>query len=122
MRLAKSILEVAAVAAFCLAAFAADDTAIPPVLSCGNGVPGGIECITSKRDLKDAHRAFDRGMKFNEQRQFEDALVQFEDASRLAPREAKYLTGNTGLGIRPVHSVRPMRARLSALGHPRAIL
>lgn len=92
MRLAKSILEVAAVAAFCLAAFAADDTAIPPVLSCGNGVPGGIECITSKRDLKDAHRAFDRGMKFNEQRQFEDALVQFEDASRLAPREAKYLT------------------------------
>ena len=49
-------------------AFAADPDpgAAIPIVSCGNGVPGGINCIPSKNDLKEARNAYARGLKLQE--------------------------------------------------------
>ena len=73
-------------------ASSADDAASMPPVSCGNGIPGGISCLTSKKDLKEAREAFARGMKLQEHKQLEDAFTQFDQATRLAPQEARYLT------------------------------
>jgi len=49
-----------------------DDPLSPPVISCGNGVPGGINCLVSKRELKEARGAFREGMKLEDQRRLDD--------------------------------------------------
>ena len=48
-------------------------------------MPGGINCIASKKDLKQAHNAYTHGLKLGNHGQLEEALVQFNDASRLVP-------------------------------------
>jgi general secretion pathway protein D len=42
--------------------------------------------------LKQAKAAFQRGVKLHDQEKLEAALAEFEDASRLAPRNVQYLT------------------------------
>jgi general secretion pathway protein D len=74
------------------AAFAAD---VPPSItpiSCGNGVPGGVNCIASKKELKEARYAFAQGVKLRDHRQLEEALAQFNTATRLAPMDTQFLT------------------------------
>jgi tetratricopeptide (TPR) repeat protein len=71
---------------------AAEDPPVPPLISCGNGVAGGINCIPTKHDLKLARAAFDRGVKLNKHERLEEALAQFEEASRLAPQDMHFLT------------------------------
>src|SRR2546423_12750804 len=59
MRRALFILAVAVLSA--TAAVAGDEsqsTAAP--VTCGNGVPGGINCIATKKDLKEARDAYAR--------------------------------------------------------------
>ncbi len=75
-------------------ALAANDATVdaPPTISCGNGVPGGINCVTSKKDLKEANNAFNRGLKLEERRQFEEAFVAFDDASRMAPQNTQFFS------------------------------
>jgi len=73
-------------------AFAADDPAPAAPASCRNGIPGGVNCFVTKKDLKDSRNAYARGMKFQDHRQLEQALEQFEEASRLAPQNPQYLT------------------------------
>lgn len=61
-------------------------------LSCGNGIPGGINCIASKKDLKEAHNAYSRGLRFQDHKQLDEAFAQFDKAARLAPRDTQFLT------------------------------
>jgi hypothetical protein len=82
-----------------LAAFAAaggDDTSSPsapePPISCGNGIPGGVNCIVSKQEFKEARKAYKSGLRLEEQRRLEEAFDRFEQATRLAPQNMQFLT------------------------------
>jgi general secretion pathway protein D len=72
----------------------ADDSSLTtaPIISCGGGVPGGVYCIPSKKELKEAHKAYSRGVKLEKQHQQEEALAQFNQASRLAPQNVAFLS------------------------------
>jgi hypothetical protein len=74
------------------AAFAGDDPASAPPISCGNGIPGGVNCLVSKKELKEARYAFREGVKLQDQRRLEEAFGQFDTASRLAPQNIQFLT------------------------------
>lgn len=83
-------VSLAAVLAVC--AFAsADETASAPPIRCDNGLVGGVNCIPSAKDLKEAHAAYKRGKKLVENQQLEDALTQFEDAAKLDPLSVEFL-------------------------------
>jgi tetratricopeptide (TPR) repeat protein len=74
---------------------AADTPAIaPPLCSNSSGAPA---CRGPKKDLKAARLAFARGLKLeksqNENLQsLDQALYEFEEASRLVPQNVEYLT------------------------------
>ncbi len=95
MRCVRSILAVGFLAALaCARAFAGSEP--PPstdsAISCGNGVPGGINCIPSRQDIKAAHTAFARGLKLEERNRLEEAFAAFDEASRLAPQDAQFFS------------------------------
>jgi general secretion pathway protein D len=69
-----------------------DDAASAPLISCGNGIPGGTNCTVSKQELKQARKSFQAGLKLQEQQQLEQALNRFDDASRRAPQNVQFLT------------------------------
>ncbi len=72
---------------------AADDPATAaPMISCGNGIPGGIYCVPSKEELKHAHRAYSLGLKLEKQNRQEEALAKFDQASRLVPDDIAFLS------------------------------
>jgi len=70
----------------------ADEPLPEPPVNCRNGVAGGISCFATKRDLKDAREAFKKGVKLHDHQRFEEALVQFDEATRLVPQNSEYLT------------------------------
>jgi len=72
-------------------AFAAGDDSAPPV-TCSNGIPGGVSCIFSKKDLKEAQKAFARGVKLQDHHRLDDAFAQFDEAARLVPQNPQFLT------------------------------
>jgi len=69
----------------------ADEASAPPI-SCGNGLIGGINCVATKKDLKVAREAYEKGLKLKERQQFGEAFDQFDKASRLAPQDVQFLT------------------------------
>jgi general secretion pathway protein D len=69
-----------------------DSAADAPKISCANNVAGGVNCVPSKRDLKEARLAYANGLKLQDQRQLEAAYGQFEEASRLAPQDHIFLS------------------------------
>lgn len=69
-----------------------DDASSAPPISCGNGIPGGVNCIVSKKELKEARNAFNKGVKLQDQRRLEEAFDRFDEASRLAPQNMQFLT------------------------------
>ena len=71
---------------------AGNDPSSDPPISCGNGVPGGVNCIASKKELKQARYAFKKGAKLRDQQRMEEAFVQFDKATRLAPQDVQFLT------------------------------
>lgn len=73
------------------------DVSISPPISCANGLIGGINCIPSKKDLKQSREAFERGLKLHKRQRFEEALVQFDEAARLNPQNVEYLTARERL-------------------------
>jgi len=73
------------------AALAGDDPSSVPI-SCGNGVPGGINCLVSKKELKEARSAFHEGVKLRDSQQLEAAFAQFDRATRMAPQNSQFLT------------------------------
>jgi len=74
------------------AASAADDSALAPPIACSSGVPGTVSCILSKKDVKEAQSAYRRGLRFQQRQHPEEALAQFEQATRLVPQNLQYLT------------------------------
>ena len=94
MRRALFILALAVLASAIAAASTTGDqpqSTVAPV-TCGNGVPGGINCIATKKDLKEARDAYARGLKLQERKRFEEAFAQFDKAARLAPQDPQFLT------------------------------
>lgn len=89
-RVAASLL--AAVLAVMPAWAGTDDP--PPALpiTCANGLIGSVNCSPTKENLKQARKAFDRGVKLHAQQHMEEALAQFDEASRLAPQNTEFLT------------------------------
>ncbi|MGA7591414.1 MAG: hypothetical protein WBW02_12940, partial [Candidatus Sulfotelmatobacter sp.] len=94
MRCAPSILRVCVLLALAsIPVFAGTDIPVdPPAISCGNGVPGGINCVPSKNDLKEAHNAYARGLKLEEHKRLAEAFTEFDKASRLAPRDTHFFS------------------------------
>jgi len=68
------------------------DIALEAPATCRGGVAGGVNCIVSKQDQKQAQKAFERGVKLHRQQHIEEALKQFEEAAHLVPQNAEYLT------------------------------
>jgi general secretion pathway protein D len=79
------------VATLASAAFAGDDPASVPI-SCGNGVPGGINCLGSKKELKEGRSAFHEGVKLRDRQQLAEAFTHFDKAARMAPQNPQFLT------------------------------
>jgi general secretion pathway protein D len=75
-------------------AFAAGDNpaAADPPVSCGNGIPGGINCVPSRKDLKEAREAFSRGLHLRSNKRWEEAFALFDEASRLVPQDTQFVT------------------------------
>ena len=74
-------------------AFAADDATVDaPIISCGNGIPGGVYCAPTKKDLKQARSAYARGLKLQGQDRLEEAFARFDEASRLEPQDLAFLS------------------------------
>jgi general secretion pathway protein D len=63
----------------------------PPV-TCASGVPGGISCIVTRKDRKQAEAAYLRGMKLQEHHELNDAYEQFDEATHIVPQDARFLT------------------------------
>jgi general secretion pathway protein D len=78
-------------ASLSLFTFGADNPSASPVVSCGNGVPGGVNCIVSKQDKKQGRQAYARGLKLESHKDLEDAFKEFDQAVRLVPQDPQYL-------------------------------
>jgi hypothetical protein len=72
-------------------AFAGDEPSSVPI-SCGNGIPGGVNCLVSKKELKEARSAFHEGVKLQDHQRLEDAFSQFDKAARISPQNPQFLT------------------------------
>jgi general secretion pathway protein D len=90
----RSVLAVCLLAGLAATtSFAANDVAVDaPIISCGNGVPGGVSCIPSKKDLKQARSAYARGLKLENRNQVDQAFVEFDEASRLAAEDTRFFS------------------------------
>ena len=88
------ILSVGILALSCgaMAAAAGDDSpANTPPFTCGNGIPGGVNCIVSKRDKKEARKVYELGVKLEKQNQLEDAYKDFDEAARKMPLDVQFV-------------------------------
>jgi len=70
----------------------ADEPSAASPISCGNGVPGGVNCLVSKTDLKQAKNAYLRGQKLQDRNQLPDAFARYDEAARLVPQDIHFLT------------------------------
>jgi Flp pilus assembly secretin CpaC len=69
-----------------------EDSSLAPPIACANGLIGGVNCIPTKHDLKASREAFERGVKLEKRQRAEEAFAQFDEAARLNPRSAEFLT------------------------------
>jgi general secretion pathway protein D len=53
-------------------------------------MPGGVNCVHSKKDAKEARNAYSRGLKLQKQQHFNEAFEQFDRAVRLDPRNGQF--------------------------------
>ncbi len=74
------------------AAFAGDDPTLAAPVSCGNGIPGGVNCVVTKDQQKQARKAFASGLKLEEHKRLGEAFEQFDKAARLVPQNPQFLT------------------------------
>src|SRR5215831_1247157 len=68
-----------------------EDASLSPPITCANGLIGGVNCVPTRKDLKESRVAFERGMKLERQQRPEEAFSQFDQAVRLDPRRPEYL-------------------------------
>jgi general secretion pathway protein D len=92
MRIALTFAPVLLSALLAVPSVAADEPTVAPIISCGSSIPGGVNCVLSKKELKQAREIFARGVKLEEQNRIEEAFTQFDEASRMVPRNVQYLS------------------------------
>lgn len=85
------ILMVAFLAVISAMPAAAGDDDLAPV-TCGNGVPGGVSCLATKQEKKQARRSYESGRKLQAENRFDEAYERFDQAARLVPQNVRYLT------------------------------
>ncbi len=130
MRCKANILPAMLVALFAISGLALGEDASPaPPISCSNGLIGGINCIPTKRDLKQARAAYERGIKLDKSQHLEEAFSQFDDAARLVPQNVDFLTAREAVKAKLVfdhiergNTLMAEDARLRAAGEFRAAL
>lgn len=71
---------------------AADDPSLAPPVFCENGLPGGVNCVASPKQTKEAREAFERGLRLREHKRVDEAFIQFDEAARLVPQNPQFLT------------------------------
>ncbi len=92
MSLLRTILTVMALTVTALAAIGlADETPLAPPTFCSDSA-GGTVCKGPAQDLKQARRAFQRGLVEQYDHHLEEAYAEFDEASRLVPNNGDYLT------------------------------
>lgn len=69
-----------------------DSSVDAPTISCGNGVPGGVNCTLSKQELKQARKVYSEGLKLKNGGKLEESYAKFDEASRLNPKEVAFLS------------------------------
>jgi len=94
MRRTAFLFDVAVLAVtLALPAFAGgDEPSSPAPVACSSGIPGGVNCIVSKKEIKEAREAFARGRKLQDHRRLNEAFTQFNEATRLVPQDLRFLT------------------------------
>jgi tetratricopeptide (TPR) repeat protein len=92
MRHSSYIFAALLAAAFTIPAATATDESPSLPISCGNGLIGGVNCIPTKKDLKEARAAFYQGVKLHKAQRLEEALEKYSEASRLDPQNVQFLT------------------------------
>jgi len=97
MARAFSILRLALSLGVLAGAAPAADQSLSPPISCANGLIGGINCVPTKKDLKQSREAFERGVKLHNRQRLEEAFVKFDEASRLDPQNVEYLRAREAL-------------------------
>src|SRR5260370_13745560 len=118
----RAFFILAATILVALSAFAGGDASSgesPPVL-CASGLPGGTNCVVSKKDLKQARVAFQRALKLERGDHLEEAFAQFDEALRLDPRDAQFLTHRELLKAQLVFNHTEHGNALLAAGQPRS--
>lgn len=95
------LLTVVSMAVMPWTAIAAD-TSQPQPITCSNGLIGGINCIPTKKDLKDSREAFERGIKLHKHQRLAEAFEQFDEAARLNPQNIEYFRAREQLKARLV--------------------
>ncbi len=88
--LRSAFIVAVALFATALRSTAADQPLVPPY-TCSNGVPGGLSCVASKKEIKQAREDFERGLKLEQHKNFEGAFEQFDEAMRLVPQNPQFL-------------------------------
>lgn len=83
-----TIVVLAVVSA--ISSTASNDNFAP--VSCGNGVPGGVNCLVTKQEKKQARQAYDRGRKLETENHLDEAYKEFDQAAKLSPQNLQYLT------------------------------
>ena len=94
MHFLRSVLTVCLLAGLgAIPSFAANEADVDaPIISCGNGVPGGVSCIPTRKDLKQARSAYARGLKLENRNQVDQAFLEFDEASRLAAEDTRFFS------------------------------
>jgi len=62
-----------------------------PAMPCGTG-DAALGCNLSKKEVKEAQTAFNRGLKLQKAQHLDEAFEAFQTAAQLAPRNVEYVT------------------------------
>jgi len=95
------------------------DAAIaPPDISCGNGVPGGIDCPPTKNEIKEARNAYSHGLKLQDHKLIQEAFDKFDEALRLVPQDRSFLSARELAKSQLVYQHTERGDDLMASAHP----
>ena len=79
-------------AAFAIAALAADEPQNLTLLSCPQTASSNPACNPTKADLRKSKVAFSKALKLQKAEHFDEAYEEFDTAARLVPKNVEYVT------------------------------
>jgi general secretion pathway protein D len=88
----RSFLIAALVVAAAVSALCADLSQSAALVPCAAGDSHKLGCDPSKKDLKEAKRAFSKAISLQKSKRSDEAFDQFQSAARLDPKNIGYLT------------------------------